>query len=167
MAAILKRPFNLLTLVAVGLVLNLSISWMAWGQTRPALVRDVDNGAWQPFNSCAHVDDTWHAVFQDILTVPPGKRAVIEYVSFMSATDTEIRYVYTYLYNSEVLSKHYLAVTPHGGAGGRTNYVGNSSMKMYADQGWSVSFSAWRAEGYTQLFSAEMCVSGHYVDITQ
>jgi hypothetical protein len=68
---------------------------------------------------------------------------------------------------STVLGKHFLAVTRHGAAGGRTDFVGGSPVKLYANPGTQVRWWAYREPNYTLQFSAEFCVSGHYVDITQ
>jgi hypothetical protein len=165
-----KRTFGLMMVIALGAMVNLPFSTaVSADEVRPAYVRDVDNGAWQPFSACAYDSDTYHKIFNDILVVPAGKRAVIEYVSFLSENDKPIRYVFVEIYDTvagQPVGKHYLAVTRHGSASGRDNYMGSSPVKLYADPGQIVKFQAFQEPNYTLAFFGEMCISGHYVDIT-
>ena len=67
---------------------------------------------------------------------------------------------------SSQVGKHFLAMTRHGAAGGRNDFVGNSPVKLYADPGTTVRFWAYREPNYALQFSGEFCISGYYVDLT-
>jgi hypothetical protein len=89
---LLPAQAHILALAVLALVAVLPAAPAA-AQTRPALVRDVDNGALQPFrtllSSSLAANETQKTV--DGPVVPAGKRLVIENVSvwiFTNGTDT-------------------------------------------------------------------------------
>ena len=80
----LLRPLALRGLAAALLALGMLIVVApAEAQTRPALVRDVDNGALQPFRGLININLAAGETFKVINgpVVPAGKRLVIENVS--------------------------------------------------------------------------------------
>ena len=121
---------------------------MPLGIASPLLVRDIDNPAFQPFQNSRGSNGI-------IVTVPAGKRLVVEFVSgfqILSGGSTEGA-ISLFVIGSIT---HHLAVSSVSG----TTYRVNQLIKMYVSAGQSlqVAFSS-------ASVGSSIAVSGYYVDV--
>lgn len=142
----------------------------AAAQTRPALVRDVDNGARQPFsasNSIVNFDTGNVSMTQTLLAVPAGKRAVVEHVScinYLEAGNNFVRFEMQYTASGGP-ARHQFVNTRVG-----TSFVGSidvwsfsQPVQAYADPSTPISINALR-RSTTGSGGIECYISGYYVD---
>jgi hypothetical protein len=132
-------------------------------QTRAALVQDVDQAARAPFQVTVPVNInnfTWTPV-----SIPSGKRLVIDYVSISGAAQTSGAYVQPLILLSSSVAgsaaaSYYIAPQQSGTAPGQ--YYHSEKPTIYAD---SLNVSPAYA-GYTPSFmSFSVVISGHLVSI--
>ncbi len=133
----------------------------------PVPVRDVDNPARQPFQW----PFVWSVApgsfdeFSPFVTVPAGKRLVIETISVQATADvvSHIRIRIQTTADGQ-LSGHFIDVANRGGAAGLTNFHGTHAVRIYADPGSSVRFGAGRNDS-SGFVSVEAAISGYFVDV--
>jgi hypothetical protein len=134
-------------------------------------VRDVDNPARQPFQIGFPftMNSGTEQVFQSI-TVPDGKRLVIEYVSMGSGSVPVGQHLFIILrtFVGGVGAFHYVAVTPQGRLAPPNvadTFVASQPMRVYADPGTTVTIQMQRDSGYAAC-GPNLTVSGYLVDVT-
>ena len=126
------------------------------GVASPLIVRDIDNPAFQPVQVSR--DSTGVLV-----TVPDGKRLVIEFVSgyqFITASISPCTAIQLYSLPAAPTFVHYLApsiIVPNGGI---NNCLVNQSMRMYVDEGRQVYVYFNPSQG-TRYIS----ITGYYIDV--
>lgn len=134
----------------------------------PALIRDVDSPARQPFQ--AAVEGTMGAGTEGInlfVTVPTGKRLVIEYVSgtcFVPGGQKCIFSVGTIVNNAATSTFHNLQTEVVGPFGSEDLFRAGEQVRIYGDGGTSVTLRADRDQP-TGNATVRMSLSGHLVDL--
>jgi len=157
-------------LLAVGSLLAVTPTAVV-AQIRAALVRDADNPARQPFsasNSSLYSGSSSSAA-ATLLTVPSGKRAVVEHLScinYLAVDNNFVRFEMLYIANG-VAARHQFVNTRVG-----TSFVATADIwsfsqpvQAYADPGTEISVNALRRSS-AGLGGLECDVSGYYVDMT-
>jgi len=155
--------------IATALVVGAASVEPLMAQIRAALVKDVDNGARQPFGVQA-LDFSFTATggSADALTVPAGKRAVIEHVScvdFLDASNNWVRM--EMLFTSNGIGSRLQFVHERVGtsfSAGTDVWSFSQPVRAYADPGTTVSIAASRRLT-SGLAGFECYLSGHYVDL--
>jgi len=154
--------------LAAGLLAMLA-SAAATAQTRPALVKDVNSPASQPFaaNGSANFPTGSANAASTLLTVPAGKRAVIEHVScidFLEVGNNFVRMELRYTLGAAA-NKHQFVHTRVGASFASNIDVWSFSqpIRLYADAGTTVEMSALRRSSAGSA-GIECQISGHYVD---
>ena len=155
--------------LAAGLIALLA-SNAATAQTRAALVKDVDSPASQPFAASGGVVNFPSGSLNassTLMTVPAGKRAVIEHVScidFLEAGNNFVRMEMRYTLGG-VAQRHQFVHTRVG-----TSLIGtidvwsfSQPVRLYADAGTTLQMAALRRSA-TGSGGIECQISGHYVD---
>lgn len=159
-------------LLAAGTFLGGILAEPVWAQVRAALVKDVDNPSRQPFAADSNVTNFGTGaidVSDPLLTVPAGKRAVIEHLScinFLEAGNNFVRMELRYRLGG-ILQTHQFVHTRVG-----VSFIGtvdiwsfSQPIRAYADPSTEISIYALR-----RLTSGsggiECQISGHYVDTT-
>lgn len=158
-------------LAAVGSLLAVTPTSVV-AQIRAALVRDVDNPARQPFSAWTSVvefDAGSTLLSRPLLTVPAGKRAVVEHMScvnYLEVGNNFVRFEMRYTTNGTEL-KHQFVNTRAG-----TSFVSSADIwsfsqpvRAYADAGTEITVYALRRLT-AGLAGMECYASGHYVDMT-
>jgi len=126
---------------------------------QPALVRDVDEGALQPFQASLLPHSSNAGQATDYFTVPAGKRLVIEYYSAQAQdlTGGFAAMVLTTVVGSSVVS-YIIYVNAN-----TTNQL-NQMTKIYADPGTVVQAFAFNASPATSC-GGVINISGHLVNV--
>jgi hypothetical protein len=137
----------------------------------PVPVRDVDNPARQPFNATFFTDFQNEQVTADVpfITVPAGKRLVIEHASAQSrfpANDlVSASLLYPALTNG--LVEQFLVIHPQG-----TDHLGNrvftasEELRAYIAEGGTLRFKVSRDRaGAAVVDGVGVTVSGYFVDV--
>ena len=133
-------------------------------QTRPALVRDVDTPALQPFR--ASLELTLAALNTQALVtaVPAGKRLVIENLSWNSGTATGTQLVFAALrLNQFGATQQIFQINPQH-ASASTSFLlqdGAQRVKLYFEAGEEVWLSATKNNGGTATIN--VAVQGYYI----
>jgi len=133
-------------------------------QVRAALVRDVDNPALAPFTLDTTFSLTAVNSQQLLVTVPAGKRLVIENISYVSAGGASDQLVYGSLRNGEFgpivvllgINPPHASVTS-----GLTLQDGSQQSKAYFDSGQDVWASASHLSGSSRTI--EVALSGYWI----
>lgn len=167
-----KVRLGAIAVIAGFVVLGMILAKPTVAQLRAALVKDLNNAAYQPFAADPGTK-TFAAgsvgLTQDLITVPAGKRAVIEHFSGLTAlesTNSFIRFVIVYTSGG---SQHRHEVVPVkvGGSfvAGIDILTFSQPVRAYADPGTTIMVLADRRSsgGYA---SVECHLSGYFVDIT-
>lgn len=156
-----------LGLVLAAGVIALLASTQAPAQTRAALVKDVDSPASQPFGAAATPAFSGVTATGTLLTVPAGKRAVVEHfscINFLDSANNFIRLELRYTVGG-TLRRHQFVherVGPSFLTGIDVWSVGQP-VRLYADEGTAIEVSALRrlTSGSAGI---ECYISGHYVN---
>jgi hypothetical protein len=151
-------------------VIALMASGAATAQTRPALVKDVDSPASQPFafsSNAASFGDFALTLNVPMLTVPTGKRAVVEHVScidFLTTGNNFVRMEIQFV-TGGVSRRHQFVHTLVGGSliSGIDIWSFSQPVRLYADAGTAIQMSALRRSS-SGSGGVECDISGHYVD---
>ena len=132
--------------------------------SNPVLIRDIDNPARQPFSDTLVFGENSSAV----LTVPDGKRLVIEYITaecFVDPGRTIVIFANAHL--GSFTTSHIIPMTSHGpdNFGASENLTVSQPVKFYADQ--FVEFRARKNEIIAGPVSPQvyLTVSGYLVNI--
>jgi len=150
--------------VAVFAVLGHYFARPLLAQARAALVRDVDNPALAPFVLDTTFNLTTLNSQQLLVTVPAGKRLVIENVSYVSGGVSSDQLVYGSLRSSEFGAIAVLMGInpPHAAASpGYTLQDGSQASKVYFDSGQEVWASASHNTGGSRTM--EVVLSGYWI----
>ena len=129
------------------------------GVALPLVIRDSDNPARQPFQFSG--SSTSSGVI--VVTVPAGKRLVIEYISgSQSVTNGSGRGFFSALITTQTgntVSKHIVPPTSFDSRGTFTDYHVSQPLRMYLDTGQQlrILFNA-------DSFSSSVNLTGHYID---
>jgi hypothetical protein len=155
--------------LAAGFIALLA-STAATAQTRAALVKDVDSPASQPFAASSGVVNFPAGssnASSTLLTVPAGKRAILEHVScidFLETGNNFVRMEMRYTLGG-VAQRHQFVHTRVG-----TSLIGSidvwsfsQPVRLYADAGTILQMAALR-RSTTGSGGIECQISGHYVD---
>lgn len=162
----------LAVIVAVGIVFGGFLAEPIVAQIRAAFVKDLNNPAYQPFavnSGVATFPSSSTSVTQTLLTVPAGKRAVIEHfscINFLAATNNFVRF--EILYTSAGGAKAHQFVNTRVGesfVAGVDIWSLSQPVRAYADPSTTISVNAFRRSG-TGLGGIECELSGHLVDTT-
>ena len=139
-------------------------------QVRAALVKDVDNGARQPFGASASPVFAASTITAsgDFLTVPAGKRAVVEHfscINYASTTNSFVRLELSFV-TAGVSTWHQFVAANAGPSliSGIDIWTVSQPLKAYADPGTVINLSAIRRN--TASAGLECYITGHYVDLT-
>jgi hypothetical protein len=159
-----------LAVLAGATMLGATLAEPAMAQVRAAFVKDLDNPARQPFavNSGAiNFPSSSTNLTQELLTVPAGKRAVIEHVSCIDFLPTGINFVRMQLnYTLGGTAKAMQFVHDFVGssfASGIDVWSFSQPVRAYADPGTVVSMTALR-RSTSGTGGIECELSGYYVD---
>jgi hypothetical protein len=139
-------------------------------QVRAALVKDVDNGARQPFAAQAappFLGSSSNAT-GTFLTVPAGKRGVIEHfscVNYASAGNTFIRLELRFV-TAGLQRQHEFVATNTGPSfvAGVDVWTVSQPVRAYADPETAIQLTAVRRVPGTD--GVECYITGHFVDLT-
>lgn len=134
-----------------------------WAQVRAALIRDADNPALAPFMGVAEYDFTTLNTQALLVTVPAGKRLVIESVSYVSGGSSTNQLVYAALRSGQFgpvglvlpINAPHVSVTT-----GLTLQDGSLLARAYFEAGQDVWVSA-SYTGGSRTF--EIHVAGYYI----
>lgn len=142
-------------------------STAATAQTRAALVKDVDSPASQPFAAASSPSFSGLTATGTLMTVPAGKRAVVEHFScidFLDAANNFVRMELSYTLGG-TLRQHQFIHTPVGAslASGINVWSLSQPVRLYADAGTAIQVRAIRRSS-TGSAGIECYVSGFYVD---
>jgi len=154
-----------LAALAVAAVVG-SLGPAAMAQVRAALVRDADNPALQPFR--ANADFSLTAINEQrlLVTVPAGKRLVIEHVSYYAYTQPGIQFVFAGL-RSPQFGTFWQSIQinpPHASAdSGFVIQDGSQPVRLYFEPGEEVWVSASTSAGGIRQFNIH--ISGYYVTL--
>ena len=138
--------------------------------SNPVSVRDVNDPASQPFQrELVAGINTGEFAASDSLTVPAGKRLVLEFAS-ETANLPAGQHMWIRIQTTTNGSTNQFTLTPSFlcacGAGGSDFLQGNQELKLYADPGSTVSVVANMflvpANGNT---GADVVMSGHYINV--
>lgn len=159
-----------LKILAGAAILSVLLAEPVAAQTRAALVRDVDRAAAQPFSvNRANTFVTGStSLTVDLLTVPAGKRAVMENLSCIDYLPTGVNFVrmeLSFTTDGRVALQQF--VHDFVGASfspGVDVWSFNQPMRAYADPGSTISVRALRRTT-AGLGGVECDLSGHYVDV--
>ena len=173
MSKTLLRPSELrglaVAVLAIGALIHVA---PAEAQTRPALVRDVDNGALQPFRTLISLSlaagETTKTVNGPV--VPAGKRLVIENVSvwaLMSSSADNVTGVWLTVPTASPLT--FALMDPSPGerkilAGGGAIAAYNRLVKLYYDPGETVQGQVF-FDGTNALKIVNIYLNGHFVTL--
>ena len=142
----------------------------ALAQTRPALVRDVDNGDLSPVRLTISVSinstDTYGE--RDGITVPAGKRLVIDNVSIWAFTSSAADKI-TGVWLSVKPGSNYLLLDPAANevraiSGGASIAAYNRPVKAYYEAGETLYAQVF-ADGTTSSKIVNIYLQGHYVTV--
>ena len=141
-------------------------------QLRAAFVKDLNNAAYQPFAADSGIKSfpsNVGSIDEDLLTVPAGKRAVIEHFScidFLTSTNNFVRMELRYTVGG-TNSTHEFVHTNVGGSfvSGVDVFSLSQPVQAYADPSTTISVFASRRSS-TGTGGIECKISGHYVDTT-
>lgn len=142
----------------------------AYAQTRPALVRDVDNADLNPVRLTISVSlnstDTYGE--RDGITVPAGKRLVIDNASIWAFTSSAADKI-TGVWLSVKPGSNYLLLDPalnevRALAGGASVAAYNRPLKAYYEAGETLYAQVF-ADGTTSSKIVNMYLQGHYVSV--
>lgn len=141
-------------------------------QIRAALIKDVDNPARQPFSASTNIvafksGDV--VLSETIMTVPAGKRAVLEHcscINYLEAGNNFIRFELRYV-SGGVNARHQFVHTRVGVSFSPTIDIWSFSqpVRAYADAGTAITIEALR-RSVTGSGAIECYISGHFVDPT-
>lgn len=161
------RSMRLGIVLAAG-VIALLTSLPSSAQTRPALVKDVDSPAGQPFAASATPGFSGLTATETLLTVPAGKRAVVEHFSCINFLDVGNNFVRMELrYTLGGVERRQQFVHERVGTSlisGIDVWSFSQPVRLYADAGTAIQVSAIRRSG-TGSGGIECHVSGHYVNV--
>lgn len=141
-------------------------------QIRAAFVKDLNNPAYQPFGaqtSVVNFPSNTVAANAILMTVPAGKRAVIEHFScidFLPATNNFVRLELRYTLGGQEFNHQFV----HTKAG-ESFFTGvdiltfSQPLRAYADPSTTISVHALR-RSFSGSGGIECKISGHYVDTT-
>lgn len=155
--------------LAAGMI-ALMASGATMAQTRAALVKDVDSPASQPFAFSSNVTGfgaSSRSLELPLITVPAGKRAVVEHVSCINYLASGINFVRLEIrfVTGGVERRHQFVHTFVGGSlsSGLDIWSFSQPVRLYADAGTAIRIYALRrlasGEG-----GVECDISGHFVD---
>ena len=142
----------------------------AFAQTRPALVRDVDNGDLNPVRMAISVSlnatDTYGE--RDGITVPAGKRLVIDNVSMWAFTSSSSDKI-TGVWLSVKPGANYLLLDPAANEVRNLTFGGsiaayNRPVKAYFEAGETL-FAQVFADGTSSTKIVNYYIQGHYITV--
>ena len=137
-------------------------------QTAPALVRDVDNGARQPFTATATSFVWGNGIFDapiNITAVREGKRLVVEQVSviaIMEPASNQKVFAWIETTNGATVSKYYFGGNDLGGD--PQQFIASSQLRSYADGGTVVRIVTHRTSAMG-AGRVDVTLSGYLVDL--
>lgn len=147
----------------------LMASGVATAQTRAALVKDVDSPASQPFAFSSSPVGFGSSLSLELplITVPAGKRAVVEHVScinFLASGNNFVRMEIGFV-TGGVSRRHQFVHDFVGGSliSGIDIWSFSQPVRLYADAGTAIRMSALRRSA-SGSGGVECDISGHYVD---
>jgi len=135
----------------------------------PLPVKEVANPAFQPFQAqgAAIVEFTESSKSFTLVTVPPGKRLVIEYAEAggFFADGTKMSAVITTTVGG-ITIQHQLVMIEQGILSGSLTFAAAQPMRLYADPGTSVIGIVSRGEDHPPGGGGwGVTISGYFVDI--
>jgi hypothetical protein len=159
-----------LSILAGATILGGMLAEPVIAQVRAALVKDVDNPARQPFavnSGVSIMTQGQSSVTQALLTVPAGKRAVIEHVScidFLVSGDNFVRMELRHTLGGVAKAQQFVHDFVGGSLlAGTDIWSFSQPIRVYADPGTEVTmFAIRRTLAGTGGIECEL--SGHYVD---
>jgi hypothetical protein len=156
----------MMVLLAGG-VIGITATPVAAATVRPTMVRDVDNGALQPFKATGNVNFTALFSFTDLATVPVGKRLVIEHVSWTAAFPNGSPILQPGLYDSNNNILTYLNTPAPVASLVAHLQIQNSSepVKIYLEPGEVLRFGASNNYNTAIPTTLNVVVQGYYVTL--
>jgi hypothetical protein len=134
---------------------------------RPALVRDVDNGALEPFR--VRVEIAFSALGQsvDLVTVPAGKRLVVEHISWSASVPTGQQIIFAGLNDQYGNMIAFLNIPGPIVSLSPSFQIQSSSetVKIYLNPGEVVRFSASITSYQPVTPNLQVVVQGYYVTL--
>jgi len=159
-----------LSILAGATILGGMLAEPVIAQVRAALVKDVDNPARQSFavnSSATNFPSNTSSVTVQLLTVPAGKRAVIEHVScidFLATGNNFVRTQLQYTLGGTTQAVQFVHEFVGGSfASGVDVWSFSQPVRAYADPGTTISMTALR-RSVSGTGGIECELSGHYVD---
>ena len=150
-------------LVCAG-VAGLFVADDAAAQVRPAMVRNIDEPALQPFRAAREIYIDMVNEQLLVTTVPAGKRLVIEHISWYVGAQTGHELVFAGLRSPQYGPYYvYLQINPPHAAAttGYTIQDGSQSVKLYFEAGEQVWLSASRGPAGPVDFN--IVIQGHFI----
>jgi len=140
----------------------------AEAQTRPALVRDVDNGALQPFRDHIFISVAAGEIFKLVNgpVVPAGKRLVIENVSVWASTplDVEITGVWLQVAGVSTFALMDPNSTERRDSGASAISAYNRTVKLYYNPGETIQGQVF-FKGLSGTKQVNIYLNGYYVNL--
>ncbi len=150
--------------VLAGIVIVGSAGSGVVAQVRAALTRDVDNPALAPFRTSVDFSMSFINEQRQLVTVPPGKRLVIEFISWRSTSATPTEIIFgglrvgqfgPFISNIEVNPPHASAAT------GFVLQDSSEPVRLYVESGEDLWMSVSRSSSGAATF--HMDLHGYYV----
>lgn len=156
-----------LALLALGAAAGMAPA--AEAQTRPALIRDVDNGALQPFRTriSITVPSGSPSALVNGPVVPAGKRLVIENVSVWALTplDVEVTGLWLQVSASETFALMDPNSTERRDIGGSAVSAYNRLVKLYYNPGETLQAQVFLKGPNTGTRLVNVYLNGYYVNL--
>lgn len=153
-------------LLAVGFI-GVLTTGEAMAVTRPAMVRDVDNGALEPMRVrvATTISSLFHSV--DLVTVPAGKRLVIEHISWSASVPTGQQIVFAGLSDQNGYFMAFLNIPVPIVSLSPSDQIQTSSetIKIYVNPGEVVRFNTSITDYQPVTPNLQIVVQGYYVTL--
>jgi hypothetical protein len=168
-----KNMLGIFTVIVMGVMAFGFLSEPLWAQTRPALVKDVENPAQTPFwgYDAGTIPVDWANTMLVVGTIPAGKRLVIEHVAVSCTMDSDdgISRVEIHInkknetgYNSYKVP---LSAQRQGNTyNGKSSWTVSQPVRLYSDGGTTSTSVEVNRSKTTATASCYAIVSGYTVD---
>jgi hypothetical protein len=153
-------------LLAVGFI-GVLTTGEAMAVTRPAIVRDADNGALEPFRVRIEIAISSLTQSVDLVTVPAGKRLVIEHVSWSASVPTGQQIIFAGLndQNGNMIAFLNIPVPIVSLSPSFQVQTSSESVKIYLNPGEVVRFSSSITSYQPVTPNLQVVVHGYYVTL--
>lgn len=161
---------NMKLRMVVCMLIGFSLSISASTQADVVDVRNVENPARTPFVIEGTVNFQSGTVLTELGEVPTGKRAVIEFISMLCATqppDTIIFVLFTFPHENG-FPHYFLPISKQGDPGNSIfqSWVAGQLVRIYADEGKiSIQVARSSPNPNQEPSGCSVTISGHTIDV--